>query len=475
MAAAAALAAAAFGLSAAPASAVSGNGLRTMDFYAYAEAGETVAVSFADVTNVTVVQPDGTEVFTCSTQPCTYAGTAPMSGVWLVRYVEDSDNVAAWSVTVRDAASVPIPGRVWAEQYTISNTGFSARTFTATYLSEFGVQYRSQFTGHVGWVFRISASNRGVMFNDGSCLSAYRSVPEADMVEAANPPLAAMNGDDYTTVGDCADKGLVRYRIFLGEAPAPDMPASTANWADGRTTQQWVLPAYQNPTIDDLAFSRAVGGLGGTITGTLTGQSGTVRVLLDFDGDGTADPEDRVFDVATGVGSFSVNWDGLDGLGEPVPASTGFRVFVELTAEAEIHFLESDVEGRTGGIQVTRLNGPGAEDSRLSWNDSYLPAARATTTSPLSADRVDSTGGVHAWGFNGNGWGNGRIIDDWMYIYPSANAEIIVAADPDASGEPALALTGASSGGAAAAVAGAMLLLGAAVVSTRRRTRRRPA
>lgn len=452
------------------AQAASGNGLRTTTFYAYAVPGERVDVSFGNAASANVYAPDQTLAFSCTGAGCAFTGSSTVEGVWVVEFVNQTDNLTAWRVAVLDSTDAEIQGRVWAESMTFSNTGFSSRTFWAGYLSEFGVQYRSDFIGHVGWVFRLSASNRGIMFNDGSCLSAYRSVPEAGAVETGVGSIPTISGDDYTLDGGCGSAGLIHYRVFYQSLPDPAMPTSTANWGDGRTTDTWVLPTYVAPSIVDVAFTRGASGAGGVITGQLLGQPGTLRALIDLDGDGTpGGARDRSIEIASGIGGFSITWDGLDGLGAPYPRSEPFTVLVELAGEAEIHFVESDVEGRTGGIQVTRINGPAGGNTEVSWDDSHLPAARATVTSALTGARVDTAGGgVHAWAFNGNGWGNGRLIDDWMFAYPSANAALSVA------GEPELASTGVDASDALAGVV-VSITAGVALIALRQRMRIRTA
>lgn len=86
-------------------------------------------------------------------------------------------------------------------------------------------------------------------------------------------------------------------------------------------------------------------------------------------------------------------------------------------------------------------------------------------TSALTGARVDTAGGgVHAWAFNGNGWGNNRLIDDWMFAYPSANAALSVA------GEPELAPTGVDASDALAGVV-VSITAGVALIALRQRMR----
>lgn len=470
----------------APASAINGNGLGATTFYAYVAAGEQLHIDMTTRSSVTATRPDGTAAFACTAvsnaiTPCQFDETATSDGVWMVSHTYTVDQNLAWRIEVRDAGSAPIPGRVWTERLGLTNTSLAVRNFSAGYVSEWGVRYQAQFTGHYGWGFNVLATNRGVMHNDGTCRSAYRSVPMQN--EAANGGIPAVIASDFTIDGGCDAQGLTRYRIFFNELPDPALPESAAAWADGRTTNTWILPDYRDPVISGTAFARAATGPGGTITGTLSGQPGTLRVLIDVDGDGAFDGTvDRSFEVAVGLGDFTIPWDGLDGEGNPVPRTQSVDMKVELTGEAEIHFIETDVEGRTGGIRITRLNGPGAPDARVSWDDSHLPAPRATVTPVLIGDRVDtSTGVVHNWGVNGNGWGNTRIIEDWAFIYPSAfsllavDGETVPVVEPEEPGTQPVALPATGWDGSALGGALAAALAGLLLVAQRRRSARRTA
>lgn len=413
-----------------PANAVSGSGLATTGVFIYLNPGETLdyEIRHTATLSVTLTDSTGTELSTCSSSPCAGTVLSELSepGVWLLDVRTSGDRNEPWHIRVLDSGGNEIPGRIWAEQWAFGNTGFGTRNFTVHYLSEFGGLYQATFRGHRGWAFRIRATNRGVMFNDGSCLSAYRSVPIAGSIEAGAGGVPEINGDDYLLDSpECRELGLVRYRAFYGEAPAADLPESTTNWADGRTEQTWVYPDYQSPVISDVAFTRDGLSNVGTFSGELSGQSGTLRLMLDLNNDGDFDDAvDRIDEFAVGLGAFEYDWDGLDGNGDAVAIGQDFAVRIELAGEAEIHFIDDDVEGRTGGIEVIRLNGPDAPDTHINWDDSYLPPIRRTSTSPLTGTQVDSTGGAHAWPFDGDGWGNSRVIDDWMYVYPSAAADL---------------------------------------------------
>ncbi len=127
-------------------------------------------------------------------------------------------------------------------------------------------------------------------------------------------------------------------------------------------------------------------------------------------------------------------FDGLDGVGAPIPAGQSFSFEVVADRVAEIHFINADVELRGGGIDVLRLNGPTLGRTTLQWNDTAFPnpdPGRCGVT-PITDGRagVGSAGGVHGWGLGTCGsvagadandgvrgaWGDLRAIEEWTYV-----------------------------------------------------------
>lgn len=393
-----------------PARAIGGSGtsggINSNTFYVYLRAGEQLDYRLEQ--SVTITDHSGTVQRNCTgspPSPCAFTeAPATDDGVWIVQVAAAGDHLRPWNIRALTTSGAEIPGRVWTEQMSFTNTARNyrqPREFTAYYLSEFGVQYRAHFQGHIGWGFDVRATNRGTMVNDGSCLPAYRSIVANDTNYVLDSP-------------SCRASGLVNYRIFYGEPPAPDLPSSTPNWGDGRTQQTWVLPTYQNPQLQNWSYVRDNSmTAAGKLVGSLSGQPGTLEAHIDTTGDGDfSDPEDVVIRQAANLGSYEIPWNGLDKLGNAVPLERDLTFRVNYHGEAEIHYIDFDVEGRMGGIEATRLNGPGAPDRALSWNDSHLPIPAnpaALPPVPLHADRLDSLGGVHTWPIvprSVDGWGN---------------------------------------------------------------------
>jgi uncharacterized repeat protein (TIGR01451 family) len=170
-----------------------------------------------------------------------------------------------------------------------------------------------------------------------------------------------------------------------------------------------------------------------------------MAVQIDANDDGDYDdPEDVTIPHFADGGAESVAFDGLDGLGNPIPYTqeVGARVLIDRTAE--LHFTNIDVERRAGGLEVEVLNGPTAGDQTLYWDDTAFTgqnASRCSTTPVLDGTGgVNSAGGVHSWtnagctalgnfndGINGS-WGDVRIMDDWTFVPVEASAELAILA-----------------------------------------------
>jgi uncharacterized repeat protein (TIGR01451 family) len=395
-------------------------------FYAYVGAGENLDVQFskfaalggASAVTVTVQGPGGVTQ-TCTKQSadapgtaCTFSNlTSATPGIWAITFnpVATSDYYN-WTINVQRGTTT-IPGRVYSERYAMfqSTADTAATDMSLWYQSELGYTYRADYSDYNGIDSIIFADATGVRYN-GTCTSAYASVPMGD-------PARSTAG-----LRECGDP----YKIFF-EAPAADLPA-TATYFNGRT--DWVKPPVApTPSITNVAFTpdnaltRA-----GDIDFDVENFTGQLVVEIDTNDDGTYDVR---LPASAIDGSGSVRFDGRDANGNPVPAGQDMNVRVSITQTGEIHFNQSDVEVRGGGIQVTRLNGAGAGDRTIRWNDSGLSATGTCGTRPTPLDAtagVNSTGGVHAWSPAGcaslNGWGDVRHIDDWTSV-PVSESEAV--------------------------------------------------
>ncbi|TDE11426.1 LPXTG cell wall anchor domain-containing protein [Jiangella asiatica] len=401
-------------------------------FYAYVGAGENIDIDFAKVGNATnagdveiTVRGPGGVVQTCTALEADPAGsgcswtdlTSSTEGVWQV----DFEPVAAtgdryeWDIQVQSGAAT-IDGRVYSERYAMTQVSTATPSdFTFWYQSEHGFLYEATYTDFNGIDSVFSSDATGVAQLD-SCVSAYESMDsvgnDADTGRLWVPPL-----------GECGDP----YKIFF-ENPDPALPATAQLW-DGSTV--WLQPAVELPDLSNLSFTPDSATVqSGEFTFDVVNFTGQLNVQVDVNNDGDyTDPEDVTVPVAvTQDGTVTVPFDGLDGLGNPIPATQELGARVAIDQVGEIHFVNNDVETR-GGLEVQALNGPDAGSSTLYWNDTELLDSGRDCTTPQTdgTGGVDSTGGVHGWdcsdvpqlgndntGESGS-WGDVRQIDDWTY------------------------------------------------------------
>lgn len=419
-------------------------------FYAYTAAGEQLSIDFAarhgattSARVITVLAPDGT-LTTCeliATVPgqdadCSLTLSSTVPGVWTIgfAYVNAQTGDFDWRIEALNGGT-PVPGRVWSDLYTMVNTNYI--DVPLWYVGATGHQYAATYYGYMGVDSSFGADQFGIV-NTGTCVSAYesRGIENQDRLSRAAP--------------ECG----VPYHVFF-EAPAADLPASAV---DGAGTNHFVAPPVQTPTIDALTFTPdSAATRAGTFTFDAPNHVGNAILQIDANGDGDlTDPEDREIPISIdGATTQSVPFDGLDGLGQPIAPFTAFAATVSITQAGEIHFINDDVEARSG-ITVTALNGQNAGTSTLYWNDSTLAIANHTANClpPIMDGRAgyDSAAapGVHGWPCNpatnpntgtSGPWGDVRQIDDWTFnplsvrqtvtIPATSNFTVVKTSDPE--------------------------------------------
>lgn len=377
-------------------------------FYTYSVAGETVEASFTKVSNVNTpgagyrfqaFEPSGTLMWTCTVAAadpigttCAQSFTTTSTGAWKITSVRTTTNNSSFSWSINAlSGGVPQPGRVWANLYNVYQSGPDLRDLTYYLINDSGYRYTVNLYGYNGVGSIIRANSLGNTTPD--CVPIYQSIEGAPFTCGTN------------------------YRIFF-EQPAADLPVTTPS-PDGVLTVAPTLITEADLEVDDMAFTP---GAPGTAAGTFTFSidprfQGGYKLQIDTNGDGVfTDPTDRSIQLgADGSGSYEYDFDGLDGLGDPVADCALMNARILFDMAGEIHILQQDVEGRNPGIELVRTNGSGSPDDIIRWNDTNLSAeGRANVTPQLDGRAgVASTGGVHGWPYAVNSWGDARTMDDW--------------------------------------------------------------
>ncbi|MET3452294.1 isopeptide-forming domain-containing fimbrial protein [Curtobacterium sp. 1544] len=303
-----------------------------------------------------------------------------------------------WNITVNNGG-VAQSGRVWSTRYTILQSGGSANLQDLTYymVNDTGYQYTVNLNDYNGIGSVIQANSIGNPTAD--CAPTYQS-------------------KDGSLDSNCG----TNFRIFF-QQPSAMLPA-TATSPDGTLIVKPAPLTAQDLAVNDLKFTPAsANSANGTFTYSINDRfQGGYKLQVDTNGNGSYDDAvDRTIQLgADGSGSYSYDFDGLDGQGNPIADCTLMNARILYDKVGEIHVLNQDVEGRAGGIQITRTNGASSPDSTIYWDDTNLSTDGRTTTTPQvdGTAGVNSTGGVHGWAYDGagNAWGNNRVIDDWTYL-----------------------------------------------------------
>ena len=430
-------------------------------FYAYVKGGEAVDVSFertayqeqldTPLTEIIItIDGPGIEQQKCVIEKTVKVGqgcefdqiTAPQTGVWRIQfdvpdaaksYKEVSQDIKwgkylyEWTIDITSGVAPQI-GRVWSERYALrqpDSTEFIG-DFTMFYISEDGYIYRSKYFGYNGQISVLSADSVGIRSGD-NCESVYRSV---DVTDAKLSP----------AYGDCGGS----YKLFF-EEPAGDLPTKATRWDD---ETEWIRPDIKRPAISELAFisDNSQDQQSGTVAFFLRNFVGQYDIKVDVDNDGSFDGQNDVVlhqqMRRLSDGLQRIRFPGVDKTGLIISPSQKIGIKVEITKVAEIHFVAADVEGRTGGIELVRLNGTNAPTTKICWNDTELDEIADIAAATEDRDGRNcpvSTNGAHGWGYSGGSWGNARYIEDWVYasarlqgastiVFPSDGEEIVTTA-----------------------------------------------
>ncbi|MEO6730064.1 MAG: gliding motility-associated C-terminal domain-containing protein [Ferruginibacter sp.] len=427
--------------------------------YGYAQVGEkidwriarTLSAGGSDGNWVIKVYSPAGLVSTCTINSstigtnCTNAKitiTAATAGIWTLVATPSATNpgdAVSFDLSVYTSANVPITGRV----YTYSLHGVDKSTaveadFTLYYLNHDGFQYSAVYRGMNGINYTIVSDKYGVRTAAASCTSSYKSVSYSTV--GISPV-----GPDAST---CGNKNKIFFSPFSAALPTA-APRFNITAGSGQVQEPLKFEPLE-PTISIPVFARTVSCLqAGTISFDVANITGTGFIYIDVNNNGIfTDAADRIDTVPFVNGSNTFSFNGLDGLGNTIPIWQAMNIKIAINRIGENHFVMWDIEVFGGGIEVTRLNGSGAPDKTLFWNDTQLSTVtNCSLTSAVNGTAgINSSGGVHGWnvcgscspfnnscsGTNGaenfGSWGNRRLIDNWAYITAEAlNQTIYVA------------------------------------------------
>lgn len=348
------------------------------------------------------------------TNPAVAGGTAPIvpaNNPWTQN--PNSWYIAAFDVSVRNAGNTAfVNGRAYMNMFAgiTSSVAATFGSFNGIFniLTRDGYQYTVNANGMQGVAFDFFVNNKGFRTATGD--AGYHSIAGIGTTAGTIPVHDPTMPDDATNV---------TYKLFFS-APSNDLPAS-APTVGGQTT--WLLATPIVPTLSNFTFTGTEGTpnqsgtapLGGNFTFNST-TAGAYRISLDVNQNGIfTDVIDRLLTGSAVIGNNTVAWDALDGEGNPVPGGTTFlpgSIHIELFS-GEVHFPLLDVERNPTGIIVTRINGPGAPNNVLYWDDTNIPDIGTPSSPKRNLDGQSSATNGHIWNLN---FGNDNGMDSWSYI-----------------------------------------------------------
>ncbi|MCF8243854.1 MAG: hypothetical protein K9J37_01940 [Saprospiraceae bacterium] len=341
--------------------------------------------------------------------------------------------ITAWDITVStggpaNAGGSMKTGRVYSNEYVsvISQNGHMTSPIFYV-LTKGGFTYELKFMDTDPYRFPITSVSRGIV--DSNAEPTYNSFYRAD-VSRSDDPLSWVAGTNYfyePQAEDYLPGELINNKIFFTK-PDPTMPA-TAMVTDifrnnTHTTWLFKMPSSLEPELSDFELnpSNASGdpclpgamevGLGAWITFEST-QSGIIYLSLDINNDGDfADSVDLTLTKTIIVGVDSIFWDGSDGLGQTIPATSNFtfNFKVELR-DGETHIFLFDVENNPDGVRLKLIS-----DVKASSFDQFF-YDHTNVGGPVSGNNPNGEPGPTNVSFTyQNDYGDNKILDNWAFV-----------------------------------------------------------
>lgn len=388
-----------------------------MTFYAYVKRGEHLYISTNRGRNVQIRNQAGTLVQRSPNN----TPTATADGVWQLSIdaappANPTDPLGfGYHIRVM-SGSTERTGRIWTETDYIEQASSTPVGLKYWGVSDLGYQYEVSLHGAVAYTANIALRSAG---------AAHTSACD---VESRSFDRGARWLSSYL---DCGDK----YRLFF-EKPDNTLPES-AMMAGTRVpvlpkpvTRQELVSATG---VNFIANTDAVGGSFNIRSHSAF--SGTVELQIDTNGNGQYnDSRDITRTVVMSGGRGLWTWNGKDAAGSDVTG--GAQARVRLNRVGEAHLLLHDFEALRG-VTMTRLNGEGAPNSTIYWDDRQLTQKRGSTTpvrSCLNGCNSAASTSVHGWAMgvaqkqgntelpNSTSWGDGSVIDNWAYFSVNINS-----------------------------------------------------
>ena len=359
----------------------------------------------------------------------------------------------AWDITVSqgsagNAGGTFVEGRVYSNEYiSIVSQNGNATSPTFFVLTRSGFLYQIDFDQADPWGFPLFSNSRGIVTGDQ--VATNQSFDRADYIRSAD--IASWDPAlNYLYHPQAEDSGFLSNNKIFFNTPDSNMPntATVTDIINGFNTHTtWLFTEVADDNIGENPFNFS-GNVpaGGTCEANLTMQegeggnfvyasqvAGVGQLKLDLNNNGSFDdPIDRIIESEAILGQGnSIFWDGLDGLGNVIPANPSFQFNYDLAVRGgEVHILMDDVENNIGGVIFTRLNGVNSPSNAYFYDHSQIELAEVSGGG--TAGNALSTTDVFTYG---NGLGNDVLLDFYTFIDASnfGSGAIAIAVEADCS------------------------------------------
>ncbi|MCK5876208.1 MAG: DUF11 domain-containing protein, partial [Candidatus Marithrix sp.] len=332
---------------------------------------------------------------------------------------KQGQGVAAWDVTVfktPDDATTEQKGRVYANYLPLDVGKLKRGIYSITYfLTSDGYLYRSNLNGMEPYGFIFFANDKGIRETNGEPLnkSVHKKLIEKGTYDVHNPGQADTTDD-------------VTHKMFFN---LPDSALPLDELVDTPSGQTWLRSTIEGlPVIGDFKFTGDEGSNGYAGTVPLQGSFSfnvdrelKYFLTIDLNNNGVfGDDIDVMLLSETVVGANKIEWDGIDGNGDPAPPKEATYNAKFNFMLGNIHFPFWDVENDPNGFILERLDCDKSCDI-IYYNHSDLGPNVEAPDVISALDGISSHEGKHAFS---NNYGDNRVLDIWTFPNDAQEIEI---------------------------------------------------
>lgn len=300
----------------------------------------------------------------------------PFPGKFYIEFLFTGANTREFDlfdITVATATNVAINGRVWSKKWNLTTGSFGNLYKCKMYpYSNDRIVTEIDFNGIAPYTYTVSCNPKGC--------------------DPLQPFLLSRRSRTGSAV-------YAEYPIFLNNPDVGMFPTGVIGSVDSIHTQNEC-----DGNLDFLVY---------------VNKSGTVDIMLDINPLPGFQPEDISLNdsVYSGIANI-INWNGLNGLGVPVPNGTTISIIVSYVnglTNLPMYDVENDVAFGVDykGLKISLIR-PSGPKPLVYWDDAQVGGTVNLTGCNLAI-------GCHSWG---NSVGNNNTINTWWYSVSMSMAPV---------------------------------------------------